>query len=153
MLCLKIGVRQRRWLLIPQLLLAVVIALLLAASNYQTSQAASLAPQLDNTHCANPGIQVDTFAINDRGGYRVGELDIYYNSLGYNCAYTRLTASASGKISMKVVISSCQETKKGGVWIVPRYTPSSAWCNLSRVPQSCRACSRDRQPFSIWRIG
>ncbi|GHO93892.1 hypothetical protein KSF_039400 [Reticulibacter mediterranei] len=107
---LKTGLKKYRWRLIPQLLLAAIVAVVLAAGSAQTSQAASLAPQVggDTTHCANPGALVDVYPITAHDT-RIGEVDLYYNrSTGYNCAWTRASGPASsGTKEMRVFLDVC----------------------------------------------
>jgi hypothetical protein len=104
---LKIGRKQYRWLLVPQLMVAAMLGLMLVASNYQTSHAASLAPQIDTTTCANPGMLVDVYPIK-ANGTKIGEVDLYYSRdksfnvggvevNGFNCAWTRTVGPAYGK--------------------------------------------------------
>jgi hypothetical protein len=104
---LKIDKKKHRWLLVPQFMVAVMLGLMLVASNYQTSHAASLAPQIDTTTCADPGALVDVYPIN-ANGTKIGEVDLYYSrnlsfvvlgveQYGFNCAWTRTAGPAYGK--------------------------------------------------------
>lgn len=82
-----------------------------AASKGQT---ASLAARATTSECQSPGNYLDSFDIKDKGGNKIGELEIYYNSAnGYNCAYTR-SFGTTKKQDMEVTITSCQETSPGG---------------------------------------
>ena len=112
---LKAGLKKYLWHLIPQLFLAAIVALMFAAGDAQTSQAASLAPQSTSNHCQSPGSLVESKLIKDDGGHVIGELDIYYNSAtGYNCAYTQGLGQARGTSTVKsVTIFSCKETTPG----------------------------------------
>jgi hypothetical protein len=112
---LKTGLKKYRWHFIPQLLLAAIVAVMLAAGDAQTSQAASLAPQTTSNHCQSPGTLVESQAIKDAGKHVIGELDVYYNSAtGYNCAYTQGLGQARGTSTVKKVrIYSCTATKPG----------------------------------------
>lgn len=110
---LKIDRRQHWWLLISQLLIAVIMGVLLAASNYQTTQAASLTPQLDNTYCTDPGMLVDVYPINANGS-KIGEIDLYYNRAngGYNCVWTRTVGDAYRKAQhITITIDGCDSNE------------------------------------------
>jgi hypothetical protein len=110
---LKTGLKKYRWQLIPQLLLAAIVAVMLVAGGAQTSQAASLAPQA-SSHCANPGALVQTIIIATINT-EIAKVEIYYNSAtGYNCAYTRAIGPAYGKTKqMAIAIDSCEQTSPG----------------------------------------
>jgi len=84
-----------------------------AASKEQTTSHFS---RTTTPKCQSLGNQIDAIDINNDEGFKIGELDIYYNSSnGYNCAYTRRTADMAAKsMDMQVTISSCQETTAGG---------------------------------------
>jgi hypothetical protein len=110
----KIDLKQRRWLLIiPQLLVAAIIALALLASHYQTSQAASFSAQINTQECQNPGVQVDTYPITANGS-QIGEVDLYYNSsTGYNCAWTRTIGDAYGHAQhITIGIGACSPSNR-----------------------------------------
>jgi hypothetical protein len=113
---LKTGLKQYRWRLIPQLFLAAIVAVVLAAGSAQTSQAASLAtpPHETSSHCQSVGALVESKLIKD-GSQTIGEMDIYYNSsTGYNCAYVQGLGQARGSSTVKsVTIFSCKETTPG----------------------------------------
>lgn len=104
--------KQCKWHLIPQFLLVAMVAIIFILSDYQTSEAATLSPQTNTTHCKSLGALIESEPIMD-GSTKIGEIDVYYNkSTGYNCAYAKSSGSTWGKKkSMTAWISSCKETK------------------------------------------
>ena len=119
---LKTDLKHYRWHLIPQLLLATIVAAILATGSTQTSQAASLTPQTTTSSCRSLGNLVESHPIHDSSRHKIGELDVYYNSsTGYNCAYTQGFGVARGTSTVKgVTIYGCSNSKPASGCNSPR---------------------------------
>lgn len=109
----KINFKQRRWLLVIPILLAMIAAASFFVVNQHSTRAASTADRLCSQNTGGL-IERDYITASD-GTTKIGEMDVFYNSSnGYNCAYVYALGHAIGVAKqMGVQLIACQETSRG----------------------------------------